>query len=116
MAVNKTIGRNRNTTDTATSSPVALNSSTAVKLADANPNRIFFNVTINGGSSDERIFIKLQAASIDNVKTGIWIGRSLDEDGSYFKVDWEMSPDNIYTGEISAIMDSGSHTVHFTEY
>lgn len=39
-----------------------------------------------------------------------------NEDGSYFKIDWEMPIDNIYTGEISAIMGSGTHTVHVIEY
>lgn len=109
-------GRTRNTNDTASHSQVALNSSTATKIADANPDRIFFHVSINGNTSNESIFIKLQAASVDNEKCGIWIGRYLDEDGSYFKEFWEMPPDNIYTGEISAIMNSGTHTVHITEY
>ena len=112
-----TIGRNINRADTnMICTSVNLNSSTAVKLADANPNRIFFNVNINGNASDTSIFIKLQAASVDNDKCGIWIGRRLDEDGSYFKVDWEMPSDNIYTGEISAIMQSGNYTVYVTEY
>lgn len=112
----KTIWRNINTTDSATSQAIALNSSTAVKIADANDHRIFFNVTIDWSSGDESIYIKLQAASVDNNKTWIWIGRRLDEDWSYFKVDWEMPTDNIYTWEISAIMSSGTHTVHVTEY
>lgn len=110
------IGRTINTNDTATTSSVALNSTTAVKIADANPKRTFFHVTINGSSTGVSIFIKLQAASVDNEKVGIWIGRFLDEDGSYFKVCWEMPPDNIYTGEISAIVTSGTHTVYITEY
>ena len=108
--------RTTNTNDTATISSVALNSSTSVKLVDANPNRLFFNVTIDWSSSDNSIYIKLKAASIDNNKVWIWIWRRLDEDWSYFKVDWEMPTDNIYTGEISAIMSSWTHTVHVTEY
>lgn len=115
--MSRVIGRNRNTCEEVEQiEDYSLNATTATKIADANPDRIFFNVNINGSAGDVSIFIKLQAASVDNDKCGIWIGRLLDEDGSYFNVEWEMPPDNIYTGEISAIMSSGTHTVHVTEY
>lgn len=112
----QTIGRNRNVNDTATTAEYSLNSTTAIKIADANPSRTFFHVNINGGTSNESIWIRLKAASEDNIKCGIWIGRFIDEDGSFAKVCWEMPPDNIYTGEISAIMESGTHSVHVVEY
>ena len=102
-------------TETSTSK-IELNSTTATKIADANTDRRFFHATINGSSSEVSVFIKLQAASVDNSKEGIWIGRELDEDGSYGNICWEMPRDAIYTGEISAIAVSGSPDIYVTEY
>ena len=95
---------------------VTINSTTSTKIADINRTRSFLCVSINGDSNNIGIFIKLQAASIDNEKKGIWIGKNLDEDGSYSKISWEMPQMNIYTGEISAICQSGSHELNIIEY
>ena len=103
-------GSNRNTNDTATIiSGVTLNATTSTVIAVANPDRMYFYVDNN--FSDKACFIKLQAASIDNDKKGIFLNEKEKGDTR-----WEMSPDNIYTGEISAIADSGSPTVFVTEY
>lgn len=112
----KTIGRNSNTTDTATVTSVSVGSSTAVTLVAANADRIAFKVTIDGQTNDRTVFIRYYAASDDNTKHGNVLTKKLDEDGSFFKIMDEMSPDNMYTGEISAISLSGSITVYITEY
>ena len=100
------LGRNINTNDAAVLSSIALNDTTSTKIADAkiSPPRLVFTVTNN---SVKDIWLKLQAAATDNDKKGIFMPK-----GSY----WEMPTDNIYSGEISAIADSGTPTVHVTEY
>lgn len=104
------IGRNRNTNDTAAvSAGVTLNSSTSTVIAAANPNRIAFHV--NNDDSIQACWVKLQAASVDNTAKGIYMGKKGEPDGR-----WDMSADNIYTGEISAIADLGSPVVYVTEY
>lgn len=106
----KKIGRNVNTNDEATiTDAIELNDSTSIKIADANPGRIFFYIT-NNGSSDA-VWVKLQAASIDNDKKGIWVEKK--EVAESF---WQMPPDNIYTGEICAISDSSNPDIFVTEY
>ncbi len=106
----KRIGRNINTDDEATvSSGITLNSTTSTVISVADPNRLFFFVDNN--FSDKASWIKLQAASVDNDKKGIFLNEK--EKG---KTSWAMPPDNIYTGEISAIADSGNPIIYVTEY
>lgn len=106
----QTVGRNTNRNDTAVlSDPIELNAVTSAKIADAKPvgsvpARTVFMVS---NPSNENIWIKLQAAAVDNDKKGIYIPR-----GGY----WEMTPDNIYTGEISAIAESETPNIYVTEY
>jgi len=100
----KTIGRNTNVNDTATIDTVALNSTTSVKVADALAGRIYLSVSNEGPGT---IFVKLQAASVDDTKKG-----EIVESGET----WWMTPDNIYTGEVSAIGKNTSPSVHVTEY
>lgn len=100
------IGRNININDTATvSSAISTNTSTSVVVAVANPDRIFF--CVNHADASQDVFIKLQAASVDNDKKGIHLGRSES---------FMMPTDNMYLGEISAIAENGSPDVFFTEY
>lgn len=102
----KTIGRNTNVNDTgALSSAITLNSSTSVKIQDAAADRIYFIVTTPGSPA---FWVKLQAASVDNDKDGIFVPA-----GQGF---WEMPVDSIYTGEISAIADDDGLDVYTTEY
>lgn len=106
----KNNARVKNTNDVAViSDAITLSNTTSIKIADANPDRMFFYVT-NNGSSDA-VWLKLQAASIDNDKKGIWIEKK--EVAESF---WQMSPDNIYTGEICAISNSSSPDIYVTEY
>jgi len=102
----KTIGKNMNVTDSATmSNSIALNTSTDVKIADVNADRIFFCVNNNGNNNG--CWIKLQAQGVDSDHKGIYIGP---------KGNFIMPADNIYTGEICAIADVGSPDVYVTEY
>lgn len=101
----KTIGRNTNRNDTAVlSSAIALNATTSTTIASADSSRIFASVSNEG---PQTVWIKLQAASVDNDKKGIRLPR----EGT-----WEMPMDNIYTGEISAIADTGTPNIFVTDY
>ena len=104
------IGGNTNTNDTAVvADGITLNATTSTIIAAANTDRIFFHVDNN--FSDKAVWIKLQAASVDNDDKGIFLNEK--EKGV---TKWEMPPDNIYTGEISAIADEGAPVVYVTEY
>lgn len=103
----KTVGRNTNVNDTAIlSDAIALNASTSVTLSAGGTvlPRVFFAVSNN---TNKEVWIKLQAASVDDDKKGIFLPRN-----SY----WEMIADSLYTGEISAIANSGTPDVYVTEY
>jgi hypothetical protein len=101
----KTIGRNLNVNiEAVLSGAISLNALTSTTIITANGNRIFFAITNNGAKN---IWLKLQAASVDNDKKGIYIPKQ-----TY----WEMPMDNIYTGEISAISISGTPDIYYTEY
>jgi hypothetical protein len=100
------IGRTRNNNDTATlSGTITVSGVTSTTVQAVNVDRLVFAIS-NVGVQD--MWLKLQAASVDNDKKGIMVPK-----GGY----WEMPPDNIYTGEISAISDSvASTTANTTEY
>lgn len=105
------ITRTRNTNDVAILPVgIVLNSTTSTTIRIENGRRIFFHV--NNDAETVRVWIKLQAASEDDEKKGILLRRFTDR-GDHF---WEMPTDNIYTGEISAISESGTPTVYVTEY
>jgi len=78
--------RTTNTNDTASiPNAITLNATTSIKLSDACSDcRIFFAISNN---SSQDIWLKLQAASVDNDKKGIFIPKK-----SY----WEMPTDNVY--------------------
>ncbi len=103
------IGRSRNFNDTATKATIVLNSTTSTIIQAANSDRIFFSVN---NISNKGVWIKFQAASVDN-----------DQDGQIFlpgsgslKSAYIMEPDEKYTGEISAIAVSGTPSVVVGEY
>jgi len=98
-------GSNRNTNDTATiSAAVALNSSTSTTIVSASADRIMV-IIYNNGPSD--VWLKLQAASVDDLKKGIRLPT---------RAVYEMPTDNVYTGEISAIALANSPDIYVTEY
>lgn len=91
------------------SNAIAIGGNSSVKIADANANRKFFSVCTDG--DNQAVWIKLQPASTDDVKKGIWIEAKIGAINY-----WEMLTDNIYTGEISAISNGGNVNVYVTEY
>lgn len=105
------IGRNVNFNETATlSSAISLNDTTSTTLSTAKSNRIFWAISIppaTGPGLSVQVWLKLQSASTDNDKKGINLSS-----GDY----WEMVTDSIYTGEISAIVESGTEDVFIIEY
>ena len=100
------IGMRFNMSDDSTLSQVALNATTSILVKAAGDDFIFWSITNN---SNRDIWLKLQAASVDNTKKGILIPSG----GGY----WEMPTSNIFTDEISAMSDQGTgKVVDITEY
>lgn len=89
--------------------PVTVTNAASVKIADANPDRMFFCVHTDG--DNKAVWVKLQPATVDNDKKGIWVEAKIGALNF-----WQMIPDNIYTGEISAIANGGDVNVFITEY
>lgn len=87
------------------SDAIPLNATTSTKIADADDQRSFFSVhnkdTTNG------VWIKLQAATVDDGKKGIFLGPGES---------WTMPDMAIYIGEVSAIAEAGTPNVYVTEY
>ena len=95
--------RTKNTNTGSTISPgISVGSSTSVTLASANPDRMTLTINVQ----DRDIWVKEQEASVDNDKKGILVHRN----GTY-----EMQNDNVYTGEVSGIAESGTAEVFVTE-
>ena len=110
------VGRNQNTNDEAVTLTAEANNLTSTTLITANPNRIVLDISMDAGVSDINVYIKLQAASVDNVKAGIILSRRTIGNDKFDIFRWAMQPDNIYTGEISIISDIGTVDIHVTEY
>lgn len=103
--MSKTIGRNTNVNNEATiSDAITLNSTTSTVISVANSTRINFTVSNN---SSQDVWLKFQPASGDDVKKGIFL---------FKRTIYEMPTDNIYTGEISAIAESGTPDVFVSEF
>jgi len=84
---------------------VTTNTSTSVAIAPANKQRIFFE--FNNNDSNQGVFLKLQDVGVDDIQKGIFVPA---------KSSWQMPPQAIYTGPISAIADTDSPVVYHTEY
>ena len=89
---------------TATITQPVLNSTTSTKIKDSGSDFVGFAVS-NESTID--IWIKFQPASDDNDKKGIFLER-----GGFY----EMPTGQRYTGEISAISDSGTPTINVVFY
>ena len=99
-------GTSRNTTDViAMSDTVALNATTATALAVASRSRIHFEVQNNDASI--AIWLKFQAAAVDNDKKGFLLAP-----GGF----WRMPSNNVYSGALSAVSASGTPDVFVLEY
>ena len=85
---------------------ITLNETTSTILSLADSDRIYVHVCNN--DSQKEVWIKLQAASVDNDKKGFFLATKGNADG-HFVLD-----SAIYRGEISAIADSGTPNVNVT--
>ncbi len=89
-----------------TFSEIALNSSTKTKILDANVDRI---MAIIRNSNCETVYICLQPATdVATNKIYEFLGGTVTH--------YELPTDNIYTGEISAISETGTPTIQVGEY
>jgi len=102
--------RTRNTNDIAAASEPINIAGAYIKIADANPDRLFFHVH-NGVEPNKACWIRLSAAGSPTTKKGILLHETGKGIGH-----WEMPSDNIYTGEISARSDSSTCDIYVTEY
>ena len=97
--------RNFNQKSSATlSSGISINT-TSVIAKTSNTDRRYLAISVTGNG----VFVKLQAASVDNDEKGIMLANGMV---------WEMPTDAIYTGEVSCIKDGvgPSATIFVTEY
>ena len=98
------IGNNRNFNTEVDHSIVAVNSTTAVTLAVAREGRMTFSACLEPGVTNVDVYIRYYPAATNNTKQGKDVlTRYTSGNDSLFKAYHEMLPDNIYTGEISAI-------------
>ena len=101
------IGDNTNTNDTAVmQAGITVGASTSVTLVTTVINETVRVVFSNDGNQD--VFIKLQAASVDNDKKGFILHKGTASD--------IMTLPNMYIGEVSAIARNGTTTIFTTVY
>lgn len=99
-------GGNRTTNDETLTAATTLNSTTAVKIADANPARHVFYFS---NPTNKDMVLKLQAATVDNLPIGILVLRGTRERLSE-------SDGADYIGEISGMTLSGTGDIWTVEY
>ena len=88
-----------NTTDNATVDVVTINNTTSTTLIAANPLRL--DLTIDNGDNIMNMWVKLQAASVDDNKEWFFVLKGKP---------WIMSEhlkNAIFTGEVSGILNMG---------
>lgn len=113
----KNIGRNTNRNDAATVSTYTANAVNAIVIAPANPERIHFSVVLDPGAASEEVYIRYYPAATDNAKKGTDVlVRLISGARNLLKDRHAMVVDNVYTGEISAITNTGAAVIHVTEY
>ena len=110
------IGRNQNKNDTAVVTTVEVNDTTAAVVVAANPARIHITINLDGGTAEEEVFVRFYPAADDNLKRGMVIKRKIIGATSINDPRVTMDGDNVYTGEISAISESGTFDLHITEF
>lgn len=95
----KQVGGNLTISDVSTGGGVSVNSSTATTLVAEDEKRTYLEIS---NPHNQSVWIKLQAASVDDNKSGIFIPS---------KGRWVMGDSDKYTGEVSAIMNSGASKI-----
>ena len=103
--------------DTASTATVNVGALSAVTIFAANPDRIGFSVSLTGGTSTTDCHIRYYPAATDDIPQGAaMLSRTSSANKSLFNQDFQMTPDAIYTGEISAITEAGVIAIVATEY
>ena len=99
----KKIGRNSNKYDSTVTGSVTLNATTSTTVLIANSDRMGYSIS---NTSSKDVWIKEQAASVDNLKEGeiVWARSTASSE-----------PDQMYHGEVSAIAVSGTPTIYIKE-
>jgi len=98
------------------SSAIAINQLTSVVIAAANPDRNYFNITMDCDVTSVCVWVKLQPAAADDDQKGILLFREFDGNDNIAEMSWEMPTTAIYKGEISAITQGFDINVYVTEY
>ena len=110
--VSKTTGRTQNTHDTAETTLITVNDTTAITIAGVNAARVAFSATLVPSAGDVDIYIRYYPAAQDNIKQGDdVITRHTMGNLNLFHPHHEMLTDTIYTGEISAISELGTFDI-----
>lgn len=106
----------RLTNDTASTVTITATINAQVLFA-ANPDRIGFSVSLAGGNTAADVHIRYYPAATDNLAQGaIVLTRELAGNDNLFTPTQHMTPNAIYTGEISVITELGIAGVVATEY
>ena len=114
MTLNKQ--RTTNTNDVAIVTSVQINSVTATTISVSNSDRISFTASLDENSVDVDVAIRYYPAAQDNDFMGDVLKRFTQGNNNLYKSNHKMCTDNIYTGEISAISNNGTHNIYITEY
>jgi hypothetical protein len=107
----------RQNKSTATTTRITLNDVSATVIVPANPDRVFLSITMFPATSDVSLFVRYYPAAMDNIKHGVDVltRRGIGGD-SWFRPHHRMETNAIYTGEVSAIVNTGTLDVVVTEY
>jgi hypothetical protein len=111
----KQVGSTINTVDSVTTTTVNIDSVTATTILAENPNRLYARVSLDYAVADTEAFIREYAAATDNNKAGILLTRVTTGNNNLLRSEYTTIPGNVYTGEISAIAETGSFDLHIIE-
>lgn len=109
-------GGNINRNDEAITEIVEINSTTATKLLDVNSKRMYAAVWLIPDNSNLSVYVRKYPAADDNIKKGAVLTRDTLSNSNLFTPLWETKASNVYTGEISAISESGTFNVIVEEF
>ena len=114
----RTVGGNLNTNEDGVVTTYTLNSVTATAIAAnvGKNGRAYISVSLDEGTTNRNVFIRLYPATTDNIQKGIVLTRDTMGNNSLFHSVWELKGSSMFNGEISAITASGTVDVHVTEF
>lgn len=89
--------------DATVGSAIVVGNATSVTILAENKDRRYMGIS----ALDDNVWVKLQPASTDNDEKGVFVPRNFL---------YELPANIVYTGEVSAISDTGTATVYVTEF